>query len=396
MNNSSIYNENTATVNSDRVEYGMMCRTDNPMPHCPVMLVLDTSHSMWGRGLADMMSSLAAFCDTLRSEQFSNAQIDIAAVSLGDRLGMLEEFTPFALSRLPQLNIRPKGDTPMGAALSLALDKIGEQLDRYRENRQSYVTPQLIMLSDGESSDDCSAAAEDIRRLTADGKLVCRVIATGENPDLAELRDIAGDNVSIARQTGMPGAFADVGKVVSQVYEEEAEEVIDREFAAQPGVSECSRGGIVLIDGTNVMHWDKNGSGVTLKHLLAIARHFDDGRIGYKALFDASSRHMLGADERAVFEDLLKNRPEQFCQVPAQTRADDFLLILADDDPTAKIISNDVYRDYAGRFPWVGDRKRFIRGMAMRDQVFLLDGEGNRTKISAAAGKSSAWDLNSR
>ena len=396
MNNSNVYAENFAAADTDRVEYGMMCRMDNPMPHCPVMLVLDTSHSMWGKGLADMKASLDAFYDTLRSEQFSNAQIDIAAVSLGDRLGMLEEFTPFALSRLPQLNIRPKGDTPMGAALSLALEKIGEQLKRYSESGRSHVTPQLIMLSDGESSDDCSAVAQEIRKLAATGELVCRVIATGENPDLPALRSIAGDNVSFARQTGMSGAFAGVGKVVSQAYEEEAEAVIDREFTAQPGVPSQTGSGLVLIDGTNVMHWDKNGSGVTLKHLLAITRHLEDNGVDYKALFDANSRYMLTHGERTLFEDLLKTRPERFSQVPARTRADDFLLMIADGDPAVRIISNDMYRDYASRFPWVGDRTRFIRGMAMRDQVFLLDGEGNRTKISSAAGKSSACDLNWR
>ena len=31
------------------------------VPHCPVMLVLDTSHSMWGKGLSDMTRSLKAF-----------------------------------------------------------------------------------------------------------------------------------------------------------------------------------------------------------------------------------------------------------------------------------------------------------------------------------------------
>ena len=98
--------------------------------------------------------------------------------------------------------------------------------------------------------------------------------------------------------------------------------------------------------------------------------------------------------EHAVFEDLLKTRPEEFLQVPAKTRADDFLLMRADADPAARIISNDMYRDYAAEYPWVGERKRFIRGMVMRDEVFLLDGEGNRTRIPAGPGKSSDWSLN--
>lgn len=371
------------SASSDAPEYGMILGSENPMPHCPVMLVLDTSHSMWGKGLSDMMASLDAFYDTLRNEQFSNAQIDIAAVSLGDRLGMLEEFTPFALSGLPQLNIRPRGDTPMGAALSLALEKIDGQLKRYSENGRSYVTPQLVMLSDGESSDDCSAVAEEIRQLVAAGKLICRVIATGETPNLDELRGIAGDNVSIARQTGMPEAFAHVGKIVSQVYEGEAEEIMDENSCDTPAMT-----GTVYIDGTNVMHWDNKRSGVTLGCLIAITDTLERDGVRYQVLFDASTKYKLYDAGRAAFEELLDLHPQEFHQVPARTRADEFLLALADGDPASRIMSNDTFRQYAGRYPWVNDRARFIRGMVVGDRVFLTDGEGHCLKISGGAGNS--------
>ena len=389
--NDSNFNNTESTISTN---YGLICRMENPIPHCAVMLVLDTSHSMWGAGLADMMSSLATFYDTLRSEQFANAQIDIAAVSLGDRLGMLEEFTPFEASVLPRMQIRPKGDTPIGATLTLALDKIDRQLQAYREIGVSHVTPQLIILSDGDSSDNFSTVAARIRQLSADGQLVCRVIATGDNPNLTALCSIAGENVSIARQSGMSATFVGVGKAVSQVYEEEAETIIDEAFPTQTPVSSIGDDGTILIDGTNVMHWAKSRYGVTLKHLLAITRYFDECGVRWEVLFDASSRYLLSAKEQAVFENLLKTRPEEFQQVPAKTRADDFLLMLADADPAARIISNDMYRDYAAEYPWVGERKRFIRGMVMRDEVFLLDGERNRTRIPAPPGKNSDRFLN--
>ena len=66
---------------------------ENVLPHCAVILVLDTSHSMWGAGLRDMMRSLDHFYKTIQAEQFLNARIDIAAVSMGDNLRMLEEFS---------------------------------------------------------------------------------------------------------------------------------------------------------------------------------------------------------------------------------------------------------------------------------------------------------------
>ena len=379
--NESIENPVDGKVFDPAPEYGLILGAENPMPHCAVMLVLDTSHSMWGAGLADMMDSLEMFFETLRREQFANAQIDIAAVSLGDRLGMLEEFTPFAASQLPKLKIRPKGDTPFGAALALALGKIDEQLANYEKNGQSHVTPQLILLSDGESSDDFTVIAEQIRGRVAAGKLISRAIATGENPDLAGLRSIAGDNITIARQSGTPRAFAEVGKVVSQVYEGEAEEFMtDRapDSQAQPGT--------VYIDGTNVMFWKPDRSGAALEYLLGIVRHFDRTGVCYKVLFDASSRYKLGDGERTVFEKLLNEHPDRFVQVPARTRADEFLLMLANGDPSSRIMSNDIFRQYANRFPWIADRARFIRGMVMGDQVFLSDGMGNFQKIDCVPG----------
>ena len=113
-------NEN---MNMNEMNAGMFDLA-NAMPHCPVVLVLDTSHSMWGQGLADMMASLGAFYKTIADSQFLNAQVDVAAVSMGDNLCMLEDFTPLHSSDLPNRNIRPKGDTPIGAALELAQEAL--------------------------------------------------------------------------------------------------------------------------------------------------------------------------------------------------------------------------------------------------------------------------------
>ena len=380
MNNSN-FTRNTidnADTRCSDAGYGMICRFDNPMPHCPVMLVLDTSHSMWGAGLADMMASLDAFFDTIRREQCSNAQIDIAAVSMGDNLGMLEEFTAFENSRLPQLKIRPKGDTPVGAALELALERLAARLQACAQAGQSVVTPQLIMLSDGESSDDFSAVAKEIRGLVAAGHLHCRIIATGENPDLAALRMIAGDNVTAAREHGMAATFAGVGEIVSQVYEDEAETILS---AAEPADAACA-GGTIYIDGSNVLHWDHR-LGVSLKHLLAITQRFDREGIPYQVLFDASARYQLGQDERKIYEDLLVARPEEFQQIPAGTRADDFLLMFAENDPDSRIMSNDRYQQYVAQFPWITDRRRTIRGLATRGGVMLHDGDGVWMRISS-------------
>lgn len=343
----------------------------NAIPHCPVVLVLDTSHSMWGQGLTDMMASLKAFYKTIAEIQFPNAQVDIAAVSMGDNLCMLEEFTPLMESDLPNRAIRPKGDTPIGAALGLALEAIQAQLKRYHSAGVPSVTPNLVLLSDGKSTDDFHAAAEEIRRDTEAGKLICRAVALGNDADMNALALIAGkDHIMIPNFGGMRQTFAQIGQIVSQIYEDEAQDVL----SAQTGNVSPRCGTEYLLDGSNIIHWNEYRNGITLKYLLAITEHLKKENQKYQVFFDATAPHVLrkqDPQEAELYEKLLKEDPEHFRQVPAGTRADDFLLLQADGNKDALILTQDLFRDHVGKYPWIKTEKRVIPGMILNDIIFF-------------------------
>lgn len=343
----------------------------NAMPHCPVILVLDTSHSMWGQGLTDMMGSLKAFYKTIADIQFLNAQVDVAAVSMGDNLCMLEEFTPLHSSDLPNRSIRPKGDTPIGAALELALEALQVQIRRYQTAGISYVTPNLILLSDGKSTDDFQVAAEHIRSFAESGKLICRAIALGTDADMEALASIAGrDRVMVPNFGGMRQTFAQIGQIVSQTYEEEAQEVI-----IEQAVPVDQHGGTeYLLDGSNILHWGASRSGISLKHLLAITGHLKKENQAFQVFFDASAPHILkkhAPQEVEIYENLVKDDPAHFCQVPAGTRADDFLLLQADANKDALILTQDLFRDHVDKYPWLKSEQRVIPGMVMNNLIFF-------------------------
>ena len=369
-------NENVNEMND-----GMFDLT-NAMPHCPVVLVLDTSHSMWGQGLTDMMASLKAFYKTIADVQFLNAQVDIAAVSMGDNLCMLEEFTPLHSSDLPNRSIRPKGDTPIGAALELAQEELQAQIRRYQTAGISYVTPNLILLSDGRSTDDFRRAAEHIRCSVEAGQLICRAIALGQDADMEALASIAGrDHVMVPNFGGMRETFARIGQIVSQTYEEEAQEVIIEQAAPvdQHGGTEY------LLDGSNILHWDEYRSGISLKHLLAITDHLKTAGQPFQVFFDATAPHLLkkhAPQEVEIYENLLKDDPNHFCQVPAGTRADDFLLLQADANKDALILTQDLFRDHVEKYPWLKTERRVIPGMVMNNLIFF---PGISLQISVSA-----------
>ena len=357
-------------MNENEMNNGMFDLT-NAMPHCPVILVLDTSHSMWGQGLTDMMASLKAFYKTIADLQFLNAQVDVAAVSMGDNLCMLEEFTALHSSDLPNRNIRPKGDTPIGAALELALEALQAQIRRYETAGISYVTPNLILLSDGKSTDDFQDAVEHIRRSAESGKLICRAIALGQDADMEALASIAGrDRVMVPNFGGMRQTFAKIGQIVSQTYEEEAPEVI----IEQAVPVDQHRGTEYLLDGSNILHWGASRSGISLKHLLVITDHLKKEGQTFQVFFDASAPHILrknAPQEVSLYENLLKDDPTHFCQVPAGTRADDFLLLQADINKDALILTQDLFRDHVDKYLWLRTERRVIPGMVMNNVIFF-------------------------
>ena len=352
------------------------------LPRCAVMLVLDTSHSMYrGTALADLTRSVRAFCGVLGREAFAGASVEVAAVSMGDNLGLIAPFAPVESSPLRNFSVRPKGDTPIGGALRHALTEIDAQLSRWRADGRRTVTPQLVILSDGVSTDDFTGEAAEIRRRVTAGELAVRAIALGANADRAALAAIAGNEVLDPFGQDMTGAFNHAGVEVSRGYEREAAAAAVRSAAA----SQSSQGGhTYLIDGTNLIFWDIRRSGLHLDYVLALARFLKDSGAKYRVFFDASTPYRLrekGAPGDEVrYRQALRARPDIFVEIPGGQQSDAYLLMQAANDPSAVVISNDRFRDREHLHPWLRDSARHVGGM-MLDGVLCFPDLGWRVPV---------------
>lgn len=358
-----------------------------PIPHCPVMLILDTSHSMWGRGMQDQQDALKAFHKTLAALEFQNSRIDIAAIGMGDDLRVLQPFTPLAESAVGTMSIRPKGDTPIGGALRLALDELRKWTGELRRQGKGVATPQLLLLSDGESSDDFAAEAAEVGREVASGGLSCSAVALGLHPDMGALARIAGQNVYRPDYGQLRQTFAQIGEKVSQTYEDAVPEILMAEAetagteSAAPSTTETCHSGrlagkTILLDGTNICFWGRNDNTASLVPLQTLVQALDAEGADWQACFDASTRHHLaksGKGEEQLYEEWLRNRPERFAEAPAGSRADVFLLEAAQAEPRAVIISNDRYRDHEERYPFIRDKSRLAVGKVFRRQLCVPD-----------------------
>jgi hypothetical protein len=109
----------------------------------------------------------------------------------------------------------------------------------------------------------------------------------------------------------------------------------------------------VIIDASNVAHYGKGADEKPLlKNIINSVESLKN--LGYEPVIiaDASLRHEI--DEKESFNKLLQNG--EFQQVPSGTTADHYILKLAEEE-NAKILSNDVFREYFDEFQDINSRR---------------------------------------
>ena len=85
------------------------------------------------------------------ADPLASKRVEVAIVTFGGRVTRLVEFTTALEFDPPKLQVI--GGTPMGEAISTALDMIEERKACYRENGIAYYRPWAFLITDGEPND---------------------------------------------------------------------------------------------------------------------------------------------------------------------------------------------------------------------------------------------------
>lgn len=126
----------------------------------------------------------------------------------------------------------------------------------------------------------------------------------------------------------------------------------------------------ILVDGSNVMHWDDNTPQIEpVRRVVSAlkARGLDpgvvfDANVGWKLYGRYLGEHELG--------QLLDLPQDQVLVVPKGSPSDPWLLTTAREFG-ARIVSNDRFRDWAGEHPEVASPGFLVRGGLTGDRVWL-------------------------
>ena len=160
--------------------------TENPTARVPVCLALDTSGSMAGTKLQELNAALAAFYATVRKDEMASISAELAIVTFGQSVAKVTDFSNVARQTVPALIAG--GATPMGAAVAMSLDMLDQAKRVYSEMGVDYFQPWLVLMTDGEPTDDITEAVRRCRDLVGKRKLTVFPIAIGKDANLQTLQ----------------------------------------------------------------------------------------------------------------------------------------------------------------------------------------------------------------
>lgn len=157
------------TTNNFEENFGDMQFADNPYPRCPLVMILDSSSSMFqvreGQTQSPM-ESLNTGLDFLMTELYSDPnsrrRISVSFTVYGSEVQEPTEFAEVDNIVLPDLT-QQMGTTSTGKAICTALDHLAEYKAKLDKNGIQKYRPFIILMSDGLSTDDLTEARERIK-----------------------------------------------------------------------------------------------------------------------------------------------------------------------------------------------------------------------------------------
>lgn len=172
------------SIDFNRVELD----TSNPEPRCPCVLVLDTSGSMSGNPITQLNEGLQTFREALSKDELAMLRVEIAIITFGQSVGVVQDFV--TANQFVPPNLDATGGTPMGQAINLALDKINERKQLYKQNGISYYRPWVFLITDGSPGDEWNSAAQRVQADEAKKKIAFFSVGV-DGADMSVLKQIS-------------------------------------------------------------------------------------------------------------------------------------------------------------------------------------------------------------
>ena len=153
---------------------------ENPEPRCPCVLLVDVSTSMYGDPIEKLNEGLALFADELKKDQLASLRVEVAIITFESVAEVVQDFITADQFEAPTLVAN--GTTMMSAGINLALDKIEERKQMYRDNGIDYYRPWLFLFTDGaptEEQEVVNAASAKLKQANSEKRVAAFSVGVG-------------------------------------------------------------------------------------------------------------------------------------------------------------------------------------------------------------------------
>lgn len=157
---------------ADQIPFGSeaVSFASNPEPRVACVVLVDTSYSMDGRPIEEVAAGLSVLKSELQADELSTKRAEVAIVTFGGGVTVAHDFSTVDLFTPPSLTAN--GDTPMGAAISQAIDLVTARKKVYRDNGIAYYRPWIFLITDGAPTDHWNDAAIRVQEGEKQGEYV--------------------------------------------------------------------------------------------------------------------------------------------------------------------------------------------------------------------------------
>ncbi|MBR6727457.1 MAG: VWA domain-containing protein [Clostridia bacterium] len=149
----------------------------------PICLVLDCSGSMRhpdGTRLPkidELNRNIDAFLEYVRNDPKASKICDLCIITMGDAVRVVTRYT--TVDRIHIGHFSAGGGTPLGTAMATAIDLLTERRQFYRDNDIEHYKPILMVMTDGEPTDDIEYIAPQVATMVANKEIKIFPVGVG-------------------------------------------------------------------------------------------------------------------------------------------------------------------------------------------------------------------------
>ena len=173
---------------------------NNPTPRLAICLALDTSSSMRNNDkIGELNKGVKMFFNSILNDELAKYSVEICIVSFGKEVLKLLDFESIEKQavKFSTFNLVADGLTPMGQGVELGIQLLENRKKRYKDVGVEYYQPWLVLMTDGQPTDDISKATTLTNDLIRSKKLSLFSIAIGDGANLHTLSRFSESRVPL-------------------------------------------------------------------------------------------------------------------------------------------------------------------------------------------------------